>query len=89
MRKGLEAKFSQNSDLAVKLIETHPKLLQEGNRWSDSFWGYDFKTHWGENWLGRLLMDLRNRILLNCVREGLYTIEKCITRIYEKGAPLY
>lgn len=52
--------------LLLKLLETHPERLQEGNYWGDDFWGKVKKEIgrnediWeGENHLGKLLMKLR------------------------------
>ena len=55
----LRAKF-RNADLRTLLLETGDAELVEGNTWGDTFWGVcDGK---GENWLGILLMALRDRI---------------------------
>ena len=64
MMLGLHLKFSQNEDLLNKLVATHPKHIQEGNWWGDLFWGVDVRTGEGENNLGKLLMDLRSKLLL-------------------------
>lgn len=60
MREVLFEKFTQNLDLKQKLIDTAPHILVEGNTWNDSFWGYDLNKEYGKNWLGILLMELRN-----------------------------
>lgn len=65
MRRAIDAKFRQNPDLAALLLATSDELLVEGNHWHDQFWG---DCHCGRatcdlpgaNWLGRLLMELRN-----------------------------
>lgn len=66
MKKGLKAKFTQNSLLRQKLLETGEKLLEEGNSWGDSFWGVNKNPKrgriGGENHLGRLLMALRDEL---------------------------
>lgn len=62
MRVGLYAKFTQNQELRDKLLATGDAVLQEGNTWGDVFWGIDLTTGQGENWLGRLLMDLRTQL---------------------------
>lgn len=62
MRLCLYLKFYQHPDLMVKLLETGNKPLIEYNDWNDTFWGICSRTNEGENWLGRLLMDLRNHI---------------------------
>ncbi len=37
-------------------------LLQEGNRWGDTFWGVDLRTGKGENKLGKILMRVRKEL---------------------------
>lgn len=59
MRAVVKAKFGQNPNLARLLAGTGNRLLQEGNRWGDVFWGVDLRTGEGENRLGRILMELR------------------------------
>lgn len=34
--------------------------IQEGNTWGDTFWGVDLNSGKGENWLGRILMRIRD-----------------------------
>ena len=60
MRLALFLKFSQHQDLLIKLLETNNESLVEYNSWGDKFWGVCDKTGKGENWLGRLLMELRS-----------------------------
>lgn len=62
MRLCLYLKFYQHPDLMIKLLETGNKPLIEYNDWNDTFWGVCVNSEKGENWLGRLLMDLRNHI---------------------------
>ena len=62
MRSVLEAKFGQNPDLAAKLIATGDAELIEGNDWNDRCWGVDLRTGEGENRLGKLLMELREKL---------------------------
>lgn len=59
MRLTLYLKFYQNPELLLKLVETGNEELVEVNWWHDTFWGVDCHTGDGENWLGRLLMELR------------------------------
>lgn len=59
MRLTLYLKFYQHPNLLLELIETGNRLLVETNWWGDTFWGVSTKTNKGENWLGRLLMELR------------------------------
>jgi ribA/ribD-fused uncharacterized protein len=64
MEQVLEAKFSDR-ELADQLVATHPHKLVEGNTWHDQFWG---ECHCGrcpgdgENMLGVVLMELRDRL---------------------------
>lgn len=65
----LESKFD-DQELRVKLLETYPNKLIEGNNWGDTYWGMipsdSNSDGWeGENWLGKLLMLLRSQ--LSCV----------------------
>lgn len=62
MKDILDAKFNPKTEptLAAMLLETGSEELQEGNSWGDEFWGVNTTTGKGENWLGRLLMEVRN-----------------------------
>ncbi len=62
MLEVLRAKFTQNLDLKMMLLGTGQAELCEGNEWGDTFWGMDGRV--GENWLGRLLMHIRDEIRL-------------------------
>ena len=54
------AKFSNNPDLAERLVATGTQVIQEGNTWGDEFWGVCPPVEGkGRNMLGVLLMDLR------------------------------
>ena len=56
MRDLLAQKFA-DPVLRERLAATTPLELIEGNTWGDRFWGvYEGE---GENWLGRLLMEIR------------------------------
>lgn len=59
MRELLRAKFSSNV-LKAMLLDTGDSELVEGNYWGDMFWGV-YKGR-GENWLGRLLMEIREDV---------------------------
>lgn len=63
MRRALNLKFSQHADLAEKLIRTNGTELVEYNSWNDTLWGKNEQTRQGENQLGVLLMELRERLL--------------------------
>jgi ribA/ribD-fused uncharacterized protein len=60
MREIVWAKFSQNPELAAKLLATGDRILEETNWWGDTFWGV-FKGE-GKNVLGHLLMETRGRL---------------------------
>ena len=60
MRQLLREKFRPECVLAEKLLATGDAELVEGNTWGDHFWGVCRGS--GENWLGRLLMDIRTEL---------------------------
>lgn len=60
MRDLLVTKFADKV-LRAELVETGDAKLIEGNHWGDTFWGVSKGR--GENWLGRLLMEIRDEIL--------------------------
>lgn len=57
------AKFSQHPDLMQALLETGNAPLVEGNTWGDRYWGC--VDGFGENHLGIILMDIREKLRLN------------------------
>ena len=59
MRQLVKDKFS-NPFLAHRLIETGKAQLTLNNKWNDKFWGVCRNE--GENWLGRILMDVRDEL---------------------------
>lgn len=59
MRELLRIKFSDRV-LRAELLATGDARLVEGNHWNDRFWGVCKGK--GENWLGRLLMELREEL---------------------------
>jgi len=59
MRQLVKDKFS-NPFLAHRLIETGEAQLTLNNKWNDKFWGVCRNE--GENWLGRILMDVRDEL---------------------------
>jgi ribA/ribD-fused uncharacterized protein len=61
MKKIVEAKF-KHIDLKIKLLMTGERELIEGNTWRDEFWGVSQKTGYGENHLGKILMEVRSEI---------------------------
>ena len=54
----LKAKFNQNSELKKRLIATKDAYLEEGNGWGDRYFGRCYGR--GQNWLGILLMIIRD-----------------------------
>ncbi len=60
----LRAKFTCRADRVRLLLSTGDRELVEGNTWHDTHWGVcTCRTHgFGENHLGRLLMDLRGEL---------------------------
>lgn len=56
------AKFSQNPNLAKKLILTGDKILVEGNSWNDRYWGMNYECTVGRNQLGKTLMMVRDKL---------------------------
>ena len=67
MRDLLAQKFS-DPVLRKRLAATAPLDLIEGNTWGDRFWGvYEGE---GENWLGRLLMEIRDAVETTSDRIG-------------------
>jgi ribA/ribD-fused uncharacterized protein len=67
MRELLVSKFA-NPELGVRLLSTENAVLVEGNYWHDTHWGVcmgkcDFPHEpVGDNWLGRLLMEVRSQL---------------------------
>lgn len=57
----LELKF-RDPELRAMLLATGDEHLEERNDWKDVFWGT--YLGFGQNHLGRLLMKLRNRLIL-------------------------
>jgi ribA/ribD-fused uncharacterized protein len=61
MKKALTEKFRQNESLCALLLSTGSKKLVEASP-KDSFWGAG-ASGTGENWLGKLLMEVRDDLL--------------------------
>jgi len=61
MRKGIEAKFSNNMQLKMKLLLTGNAILVEDNI-SDNFWGSGVLST-GKNVMGKLLMEFRDNMI--------------------------
>lgn len=66
MEKLVREKF-KDTFLALKLTDTFPEKIVEGNLWHDNFWGDcgcdKCKTRKGKNNLGRILMKIRKEII--------------------------
>jgi ribA/ribD-fused uncharacterized protein len=60
-------KFKPGTELADKLVKTHPTKLEEGNNWHDTFWGIDLVTGEGFNHLGRVLMQVRDELIAGAI----------------------
>lgn len=58
----IRQKFAPGSKLAQLLLETGDRLLIEGNRWGDTFWGVCRGK--GENHLGKIIMKIRSELQL-------------------------
>ena len=65
MEEVVRAKFTQNPDLASRLVATGTMPIEEGNSFGDTFWGVDVRTGEGENHLGKILMKVRKELVAN------------------------
>jgi ribA/ribD-fused uncharacterized protein len=61
MRKAVRAKFTQHPDLRAILLGTGDARLVEHTE-NDSYWG-DGGDGSGKNWLGKILMEIREELL--------------------------
>lgn len=61
MRYILKFKFAPNTSWGKKLREYKDEIV-EFNNWRDFFWGRDFVTGKGENYLGKILMEIRDEV---------------------------
>jgi len=68
MRSLIKEKF-ENPFLRPKLLATEDAVLILNNKWNDRFWGVCRGS--GENWLGKILMEERERIKKEVEREAL------------------
>ena len=66
MRSLLREKFVQEPERSI-LLATGDEELIEGNWWHDTFWG-QCPLGTGENWLGRLLMEVRADLCIGLIR---------------------
>ncbi len=71
MASMLDAKFDlvKQPRITLRLIETYPARLVEGNTWGDVFWGQ--VNHVGQNNLGKLLEKRRAHARMEAIQAGL------------------
>ncbi len=62
MRYALAHKFAKGTNWARKLLLTEDWPLVEWNNWNDTFWGINISNSVGENHLGILLMEQREKL---------------------------
>lgn len=80
MLECLRQKF-KNEELRKKLLQTGERILVEGNRWHDCYWGVcwcDKCNGVGKNRLGTLLMKVRGE--LEQYKKHLIAIDKLTTK---------
>ena len=63
MKELLNQKFADQT-YRDQLIATGIRRIVEGNNWGDVFWGVDSATMEGHNHLGKLIMEIRDSIVL-------------------------
>lgn len=61
MESILRVKFKQNPNLMQKLVDTGDSILINGNNKQETFWGVDLYSWLGENYLGKLIMEIREK----------------------------
>jgi len=61
MAEIVACKFTQNKELARRLVETGDEELIEGNTWGDNYWGVC--NGQGRNMLGAILMKVREGLV--------------------------
>jgi predicted NAD-dependent protein-ADP-ribosyltransferase YbiA (DUF1768 family) len=61
MESILRAKFELNPSLMQKLVDTGNCILLNGNNKQEIFWGIDLYSWIGENHLGRIIMNIRDK----------------------------
>jgi ribA/ribD-fused uncharacterized protein len=59
MEKALRFKFAKGTSWHKQLMETGDQEIVEWNNWGDRYWGKSVDDQKGENYLGRLLMKIR------------------------------
>ena len=61
MESILRTKFELNPSLMQKLVDTGNCVLLNGNNKQETFWGIDLYSWIGENHLGRIIMNIRDK----------------------------
>ena len=61
MESILRAKFELNPSLMQKLVDTGNCILLNGNNKQETFWGVDLYSWRGENHLGKIIMNIRDK----------------------------
>ena len=61
MESILRAKFEMNPSLMQRLVDTGNCVLLNGNNKQETFWGIDLYSWIGENHLGRIIMNIRDK----------------------------
>lgn len=62
MKELVRLKFQTYPELTERLNATRGKVLINGNKGNDSFWGTSLYSWDGENWLGKILMEVRDEL---------------------------
>lgn len=75
MKKIVLSKFQTNPTLRKMLMDTGTAHLEEGNYWGDTFWGVVGDEGVGENHLGKILMEVRDLLREEYLRERMETRE--------------
>lgn len=63
MKECINQKYAQEP-FRSKLIATGNQHIQEGNWWGDQFWGVCLKSGQGSNHLGKLILSVRDTLLV-------------------------
>lgn len=61
MKSILKAKFEQNPALMKRLADTGSRILINGNNKQETYWGVDLYSWQGENHLGKIIMNIRDK----------------------------
>ena len=62
MESLVRQKFTRHQILKQALLATGNQEIQEGNTWSDTFWGVSLSTGEGRNELGKIIMRIREKL---------------------------